>query len=208
MLDLRKDLELAEVVYSGDKKKATMVFLDRDLGEALEVNFNKQEYKDGNWIDNEEKTEQVDKWCKEYFDLKFEDLTKAIGRKMDVYKYEKFNSLWEVNYVEKFKVEDEGKIIQTKISEIVDDGRAIRIRFEYNGSTYESKMGYAKYYEATKEWFVDPQKKDAQYNKFKEKFGVPVAKADSIVGKDIMCEVKVAFKKFAYVEIKKPVDWN
>lgn len=204
MLDLRKDLELAEVVYSGDKKKATMVFLDRDLGEALEVNFNKQEYKDGNWIDNEEKAEQVDKWCKEYFDLKFEDLTKAIGRKMDVYKYEKFNSLWEVNYVEKFKVEDEGKIIQTKISEIVDDGRAIRIRFEYNGSTYESKMGYAKYYEATKEWFVDPQKKDAQYNKFKEKFGVPVAKADSIVGKDIMCEVKVAFKKFAYAEIKKP----
>lgn len=206
MLDLRKDLELAEVVYSGDKKKATMVFLDRDLGEALEVNFNKQEYKDGNWVDNEEKAEQVNKWCKEYFDLKFEDLTKAIGRKMDVYKYEKFNSLWEVNYVEKFKVEDEGKIIQTKISEIVDDGRAIRIRFEYNGSTYESKMGYAKYYEATKEWFVDPQKKDAQYNKFKDKFGVPVEKADSIVGKDIMCEVKVAFKKFAYVEIKKP-EW-
>lgn len=208
MLDLRKDLELAEVVYSGDKKKATMAFLDRDLGEVLEVNFNKQEYKDGNWIDNEEKAEQVNEWCKEYFDLKFEDLTKAIGRKMDVYKYEKFNSLWEVNYVEKFKVEDEGKIIQTKISEVVDDGRAIRIRFEYNGSTYESKMGYAKYYEATKEWFTDPQKKDAQYKKFKEKFGVSVEKADSIVGKDIMCEVKVAFKKFAYVEIKKPVDWK
>lgn len=208
MLDLRKDLELAEVVYSGDKKKATMAFLDRDLGEVLEVNFNKQEYKDGNWIDNEEKAEQVNEWCKKYFDLKFEDLTKAIGRKMDVYKYEKFNSLWEVNYVEKFKVEDEGKIIQTKISEVVDDGRAIRIRFEYNGSTYESKMGYAKYYEATKEWFTDPQKKDAQYKKFKEKFGVPVEKADSIVGKDIMCEVKVAFKKFAYVEIKKPVDWK
>lgn len=206
MLDLRKDLELAEVVYSGDKKKATMVFLDRDKGEALEVNFNKQEYKDGNWIDNEEKAEQVDEWCKKYFDLKFEDLTKAIGRKMNVYKYEKFNSLWEVKYVSKFKVEDEGKIIQTKISEIVDDGTAIRIRFEYNGETYESKMTYAKYYEATKEWFTDPQKKDAQYNKFKEKFGVPVAKADTIIGKDIMCEVKVAFKKFAYVDIKKP-EW-
>lgn len=72
------------------------------------------------------------------------------------------------------------------------------------GETYESKMTYAKYYEATKEWFVDPQKKDAQFNKFKDKFGVSVEKADRIVGKDIMCEVKVAFKKFAYAEIKKP----
>ena len=42
MYELRKGLELVEVVYENEGKKATMTFLDMENGEIREVNFNKQ----------------------------------------------------------------------------------------------------------------------------------------------------------------------
>lgn len=206
-MDLRKQVELIEVAYEDDNQKVVLTHLDVENGEVLEVNFNRRSWDDGKFVDDPEKAAKVDEWCKEYFDLPFDKLTKAIGRKMDVYVYDKFNSYWEADVISKFDVADEGKIIQTKISEVLDDGIAIKIRFENEGKTYESRMNYSKYVENLKKWFTDPQKKEAQYQKFEDKFGVPVKDAEKIVGKDIMVEVKVAFKKFAYAEIKKP-NWN
>lgn len=203
-MDLRKDVELIEVAYEDDGQKVVLTHLDVENGEVLEVNFNKKSWNGEKFVDDPEKAAKVDEWCKEYFDLPFDKLTKAIGRKMDVYVYDKFNSYWESQVISKFEVSDLGKIIQTKISEIVDDGIAIKIRFETDGKTYESRMNYSKYVENLKKWFTDPQKKEIQYQKFEEKFGVPVSDAAKIIGKDIMVEVKVAFKKFAYAEIKKP----
>lgn len=207
-MDLRKDVELIEVAYEDDGQKVVLTHLDVENGEVLEVNFNKKSWNGEKFVEDPEKSAKVDEWCKEYFDLPFDKLTKAIGRKMDVYVYEKFNSYWESQVISKFEVSDLGKIIQTKISEIVDDGIAIKIRFENEGKTYESRMNYSKYVENLKKWFTDPQKKEVQYQKFEEKFRVPVADAAKIVGKDIMVEVKVAFKKFAYAEIKKPNNWK
>lgn len=207
-MDLRKDVELIEVAYEDDGQKVVLTHLDVENGEVLEVNFNRRSWDDGKFVDDPEKAALVDQWCKEYFDLPFDKLTKAIGRKMDVYVYDKFNSYWESQVISKFEVSDLGKIIQTKISEIIDDGIAIKIRFENDGKTYESRMNYSKYVENLKKWFTDPQKKEVQYQKFEEKFGVPVADATKIIGKDIMVEVKVAFKKFAYAEIKKPNNWK
>lgn len=206
-MDLRKQVELIEVAYEDDNQKVVLTHLDVENGEVLEVNFNRRSWDDGKFVDDPEKAAKVDEWCKEYFDLPFDKLTKAIGRKMDVYVYDKFNSYWESDVISKFDVADEGKIIQTKISEVVDDGIAIKIRFENEGKTYESRMNYSKYVENLKKWFTDPQKKEVQYQKFEDKFGVPVKDAAKIVSKDIMVEVKVAFKKFAYAEIKKP-SWN
>lgn len=207
-MDLRKQVELIEVAYEDDNQKVVLTHLDVENGEVLEVNFNRRSWDDGKLVDDPEKAAKVDEWCKEYFDLPFNKLTKAIGRKMDVYVYDKFNSYWEADVISKFDVADEGKIIQTKIAEVLDDGIAIKIRFENDGKTYESRMNYSKYVENLKKWFTDPQKKETQYQKFEEKFGVPVKDAAKIVGKDIMVEVKVAFKKFAYAEIKKPSNWK
>lgn len=206
-MDLRKQVELIEVAYEDDNQKVVLTHLDVENGEVLEVNFNRRSWDDGKFVDDPEKAAKVDEWCKEYFDLSFDKLTKAIGRKMDVYVYDNFNSYWEADVISKFEVKDEGKIIQTKIAEVVDDGIAIRIRFENDGKTYESKMNYSKYIESLNKWFTDPQKKENQHAKFEKKFGVPVSKAEKIIGKDIMIEVKLAYGKFAYAEIKKPA-WN
>lgn len=65
-------------------------------------------------------------------------------------------------------------------------------------------MTYADYMEDLKQWFTNPQKKVKQFKKFENKFGVSVENSDEIIGKEIMVEVKVAFGKFPYGDIKKP----
>ena len=96
-----------------------------------------------------------------------------------------------------------GEFFSTTISEITDDGNAIRIKFPYNGKTYESKMTYATYIESMHAWFVDPQKKTDTYRKFKEKFHTNIEDKDSLIGHQINVEVKKAFNKFTYADIKK-----
>lgn len=206
-MELRKDCELVEVVFKNDEKKAVLTFLDEEQGQVLEVNFNRQAYDNGQFVDDPDKAEQVDEWCKEYFDTTYEDLPSKVGVKKDVYVYENFNSLWESSVTRKFTVQDKGKVFQTDIKRIEDDGFGIHIYFEFEGDEYESKMMYSDYIENLKKWFVNPQKRKKQREKFANLFGVEVEDADKIVGKEILVEVKVAFKKFAYCEIKQP-NWS
>lgn len=207
MTDLRKGLELVEVEYTNDNKRAILKFLDMENGELLEVNFNKQAWVNGEYVDDEEKAVKVDEWCQKYFDTTFDDLASKVGETHDVYKYEKFNSLWEVDEVNKFDVKQKGQIFTTNIESISDTGQKISIRYKVDGDLYETKYQYADYVEQLNQFFPNPQKKLKQYKKFKDLFGVDVENADEIIGKEIMVEVKVAFGKFAYGEIKKP-NWN
>lgn len=207
MTDLREDLELVEVEYTNDNKRAILKFLDMENGELLEVNFNKQAWVNGEYVDDEEKAAKVDEWCQKYFDTTFDDLASKVGETHDVYKYEKFNSLWEADEVNKFDVKQKGQIFTTNIESISDTGQKISIRYKVDGDLYETKYQYADYVEQLNQFFPNPQKKLKQYKKFKDLFGVDVENADEIISKEIMVEVKVAFGKFAYGEIKKP-SWN
>lgn len=201
-MELREKLELVDVEYDG--KKAIMTFLDKERSEVRIVNFNKQSYDESSskFVDDPEKEAKVEEWCKTYFDTSFDDLQSKIGSEHDVYVYEKFNSLWECQQIVKFRAEQLGEIYQTSIKEIVQDNFSIRIRYDIDGDIYESKMTYGEYVEAMKQRFVDPQKKATVLEKFKKKFGVPVEKKDDLIGMDLIVEVKCAFKKFYYGDIK------
>ena len=204
--NLRKDLELVEVAYDNNGSKAILRFLDEENAELLEVNFNKQNYVNGEFVDDEKKAEQVEEWSKEYFDCSFDELKSKVGVKKDVYKYDQFNALWEVDIINKFEKSDKGKIFKTTIKEVVDTGQRISVKFEHEGKTYEKKFQYSEYVEALEKWFVNPQKKEKQYKQFEELFGVSIDEADEIIGKPIMVEVKIAFNKWAFADIKKP-EW-
>lgn len=206
-MELRKNCELIEVVYQNKDKKAVLTFLDVDHGQVLEVNFNKQSYKDGKFVDDAEKEQKVEEWSKTYFDTTFSKLGEKIGTSKDVYVYDNFNSLWESTETKKFTKEMEGKIFSTQITRVEDDGKGIHIYFNIKDDEYSSKMMYAQYIEAKKEWFNDPQKERKQKAKFEEKFGVSVENASEIIGNDIMVEGKMAFGKFPYAEIKTP-NWD
>jgi len=201
MSEVRKDLELVDVEYSNDDKKVTFTFLDRERKEIREVHFNKQAYKDGKFVDDEEKAAKVDEWCEQFFGVSFDHLGVTIGSKHDVYVYEKFNSLFETAETIKFSADMYNQIFQTEVKSITVDDIAIRITYDIEGKTYESKMTFAKYMPAMKEWFVDPNKKIVQFKKFEEKFGVPVEKSDQLIGHPLMVECKKAFNSY-YGDIK------
>lgn len=199
-----ENLELIEVRYTDDKQKAILTFLDEENGEVREVNFNKQSWDDktGSFTEDEEKAAKVDEWCQEYFNLDFLQLPKAVGETRDIYAYDNFNALWETQITEKFDESMLGQIIQVPCTDVIDDGTAIRIKFEYEGKTYESKMSYADYLEVKRAWFVNPQKQTRQYAKFEQKFHIPIENMEELVGKTLMVEVKKAMGKYIYNEVK------
>lgn len=199
---LLEQLELVDV--QNDGKKAVLTFLDEDNGEIRDVNFNKQSFdKDKKeFVDDPEKAEKVEGWCDEYFGLAFDKLGQAIGEKKDVYAYDRFNSLFPVKIVNKFDKSMQGQIFETTVTNAHDDGKGIHIEFEYDGEAYESKMMYSDYLESKGQFFVNPQKKKKQFDKFEDKFGISAENPEELNGKSIMVEIKVAFGKFPYAEIK------
>ena len=202
-MELRKNLELVSVEYESNGKKAVLTFLDKERKQVRVVNFNRQSYENGAYVDNEEKAKKVDAWCASLFDCRFDRLCDKIGTLKDVYCYDKFNSLFEVEQIEKFTADMVGQIYQTEVKEITVDDYFIRIRYDIEGKTYESKMTFGVYMQNTRTWFQDPIKKENQYAKFQNKFHVPVEEKDSLIGHPLMVEVKAAFGSNFYGDIKK-----
>lgn len=201
-MEIRKNLTLVNVEYENDNKKAILTYLDEERKQIRTVNFNRQSYKDGKYVDDPAKAEKVDGWCQEYFKVGFGDLRTCIGRKHDIYAYERFNSLWEVEMVEKFSADMKGQIFQSEVKEIIVDDYFIKIRYVIDGKTYESKMSYGIFMKDSRSWYQDPIKKEAQFRKFEEKFHVPVERKDELVGHPLMVEVKSAFGTNFYGDIK------
>ena len=201
-MELRKDLVLVNVEYENDGKKAVMTYLDEERKQIRTVNFNRQSYKDGKYVDDPAKAEKVDSWCDEYFKVAFTDLKECVGQMNDIYCYDRFNSLWEVEIVEKFTKDMKGQIFQSEVKEILVDDYFIKIRYVIDGKTYESKMSFGMFMKDTNTWYQDPIKKDSQYKKFEEKFHVPVEEKDALIGHPLMVEVKSAFGTNYFGDIK------
>lgn len=202
-MELRKDLQLVSVEYESDNKKVVLTFLDAERKQVRVVNFNRQSYVDGKFQDDPEKAAKVDEWCDKYFQTSYFDLTDCIGQRKDVYCYERFNSLWEVDTVEKFTADMVGQIYQTEVKEILVDDYFIKIRYDIEGKTYESKMSFGVFMKETREWLQDPIKKDSQFKRFEEKFHVPVDRKQELIGHPLMVEVKSAFGSNYYGDIKR-----
>jgi hypothetical protein len=197
-----ENLELVAVEYSDKMPKVTLTFLDADNGEIREVNFNKHVYENDKFVPNDEKAEKVEEWCQQFFGVTFDDLASAIGDRKDIYCYDKFNSMFEIAQIQKFSDDMLGQILNVDVTDVIDDGKAIKIRFDYDGDVYESKMNYSTFVEVRNEWFVNPQKQQKQYDKFKEKFHIDIADKEELIGKSVMVEVKKAMGKYVYTEIK------
>jgi hypothetical protein len=202
-MELKEQLEIVDVVFE-DNKKATIIFLDEEMGEIREVNFNKQKYDQDSkkFVDDQDKATQVEEWCEEHFNLPFDRLAETIGERKDVFCYDNFNSVFPVKMIQKFDDDMVGQIFEVEIVHAEDDGKKISLQFEYDGELYESKMQYADYLDARKEWFINPQKRKKQYEKFEDKFGFLVGEIDKMIGKTVMVEVKKAMGKYVYTEIK------
>ena len=203
-MELLEQLELVEVVY--EEKYVLLQFVDHERGELREVKWNKQAYDQDakKYYDSEEKAQQCEEWAKEFFGLTFDTLAQAIGEKRDVYAYDTYNSLFESKQLKKFDLDMVGQIMEVTISEVVDTGKAIVIKFPYDDEIYFSQMSYTKKIESLNQFIVDPIKKQKQYARFNDKFGFPVSEKEKLVGQNVMIEIKKAFNndKQIYAEIK------
>lgn len=201
-MELLEQLELVDVTF--EDKKAVLTFLDEERGEIREVNFNKQIFDQtaNKYIDDDEKAEKVEKQVLELFEVSFDRLAECIGERKDVYGYDRFNSLVPVDILAKFDKSEVGTIMEVEVSDVIDDGKAIFIKFELDGNTYASKMQYADYLEVKKQWFINPIKQQRQYDKFLDKFGYSVEDKSLLIGQKVMIEVKLAFGTHVYVDVK------
>ena len=203
LVELAQELELVEVQYDGGK--ATLTFFDEEQGLIREVNFNKQKYDTDKkaFVDDADKAAFVEEKIAEHLNVTFDTLTTVIGQCKDIYVYEGFSSLYPVEQIEKFTDEQVGDIFSTEIESIEDTGIKISVKYKYEDKIYETKLTYANYLESMKKYLVDPNKKEKTLKRFETHYGVPIERKDELIGKQIMVEVKQAFQKFNYGEIKK-----
>lgn len=202
MTALVKELELVSVEY--DNGTALLTFLDEELGEIREVNIRKTRFDQDKkkQVPDEKAAIRAEEIAQEFLGVSFDEIETVVDKKFTVYIYEKFNSLKETIVVDKFSTDDVGAIFSTPVIDVFDDGKGIHIQFEEDGKLRQSNMGYSKYDEVRKQWFVNPQQKVKQYAKFEDKFGIKVEDMKDLIGKEIMVEIKLAFGTAAYAEIK------
>ena len=128
-MELKEQLEIVDVNFE-DNKKCTIIFLDEEMGEIREVNFNRQKWDQDakKFVDDEEKAKQVEEWCEEHFNLPFDRLAETIGERKDVYCYDTFNSVFPVKMIQKFDEDMVGQIFEVEIVHAEDDGKKISLQ--------------------------------------------------------------------------------
>lgn len=201
-MEMKENLELVDVEL--DSKKAVLTFLDAANAVIHTVNWNKQVYENNKWVDSAEKSEKVDGWARDYFGCEYSELPSKVGITATVYVYDNYCSMWESNSTTKFTADMKGEIYQTEIKDILVEDFFIKIQYEIDGKTYESKQTLGKYLENVKRWYKDPQKEVKEKAKFEDKYGVPVEEAATLIGLPIIVECKSAFGEHYYGDIKKP----
>ena len=199
-----KNLPLKEVEYKNEGTTALLTFLDVEQGQVLEVALHKGKYDEdkNKYIPDAEQAKKIEKISQEYFGCEFDKIEDQLDSEHDIYVYEKFSSLYHVDVVAPFKKEEKGKIFTTKITAVKDNGTALSIRYDVKGQPHQTKMNYSKFMDDVKKYIPMPTKKNRQLENFEKKFGVPFEEADKLIGQEILVEVKMAFNKFPYGEIK------
>lgn len=162
-------------------------------GESIRtVKLNKQSYNSATkkWENSEEQSEKFANNIREYLHVEPENVMEAIGQKFDVWETENFCALWEIKTLAKFPADWAGQILTAEIVDIKEyDAKAV-IVLSFEGKEYGSNINYGSYVASMKKSLVDPQKKKSQMEKFEEKFMVPFSERETLIGKDVMIEVK------------------
>lgn len=185
-----------------DGSRLEMKFYDQEGDRLLTVKFNKQVWDSDakKFVADDKKAAQCEEWCQKYFGCSFDDVPEAANMIVykDVYKYENFNSLWEVDMTDrpaKFTEPVKG-IIKTAIEKIVVDQVGIHVQYKYNDKLYESKFATSVWVDKMHRFIPDEEKTKRAMLRFKDTFGVEDPKDESLIGRSIQVQVKKAFNSY------------
>lgn len=166
-------------------------FLDDAKSEVREVRLTTHDYDADkqSWKHNPEKEKDVQEFIKEYFGVEptEEALNKLVDNEYTVYAYDNFNSLVFIDIPDKYTMEDVGIRFETNITEVVDTGARVEIRYEQPVKGGEplkrvSNKAYSKYNEKLKRSLVDPIRRDRVFANIKRDYGVEMNELDKLQG--------------------------
>ena len=202
-MKIAKNCELIKAAIVNDTR-LEMKWFDPEAEQLITVKFNRQSWDKatGQFIDDEEKAAKCEEWTQEYLGCSFDEAPNVSGIVHDVYCYENFNSLWEVEEINRPK-KFEGpvkKIIKTNIESIYTDNVGIHVTYKYNDELYESKYATSEWIESMRKFVPDVEKTKRANRRFRDTFGVDPDDADSLIGAEIQVQVKKAFTSY-YGEI-------
>jgi len=194
-----KDCEMISATITNDTR-CEMKFYDAEENKLLTVRFNKQSW-DSNrqcFVDDPKKAEKCEEWAQKYFGCGFDDIPHLEGVRKDIYCYDTFNSLWEVEQQEKPKRFDSPikGIIKTKVEDVIIDAVGIHVRYKYQGEVYESKFKTSQWVDKMHKFIPDEDLSRRARKHFKETFGVDPEEKDTLIGMEIQVQVKKAFNTF------------
>lgn len=166
-------------------------FLDDAKSEVREVRLTTHDYDADKqkWKHNPEKEKEVHEFIKEFFGVEpTEDaLNKLVDNEYTVYAYDNFNSLVFIDIPDKYTLDDVGIRFDTTITEVVDTGSKVEIKYEQPVKDGEplkrvSNKSYSKYNEKLKRSLVDPIKRDRVFANIKKDYGVEMDELDKLEG--------------------------
>lgn len=175
-------------------REIIFTFVQDDNGEeiAREIIWRTKRYNPNTkeWEDDKTIDENIEKWSKEYFNVPRKKLNSVIGTTKDVYVYDSFDSLWEVET--KFTEDDVNQIKKGEITEITTDNKGIYIYFKTkDGNKRRANMRFEQ--KVGDKFLISPRKKRNALENFKKSFGVDLEDKDTLVGKTIMVQIAKAF---------------
>ena len=80
-MELKEQLEIVDVNFE-DNKKCTIIFLDEEMGEIREVNFNRQKWDQDSkkFVDDEEKAKRLRNGVRNILNCHLKDLQKRLEK--------------------------------------------------------------------------------------------------------------------------------
>ena len=192
--NLKKDLLLVEVELT-DGISVVFRFLNEDEGLLYEVTWNFRKFDPDNkkWVTSPEQEEKVAQWADEYFGVVVADLANLGDANIykDVYHYDTFNSLWEIQRTEKMPKDRVGEIFTVTITDVEETSKGFLPKFEEEGKTYGiSGFDTSTFLKGQNKFFKDPVKEEKAKEKFLDRFGISLEDKDLLVGEEVMVEIK------------------
>lgn len=198
-MEIVKNCELVKASIVNDTR-CEMKWYDSEGDRLLTVKFNKQSWdkQSSTFVDDPEKAAQCEAWAQEYIGCSFDEIPETLGIVHDVYVYDRFNSLWEVEEVKRPKKFTEAikKIIRTRIENVYIDNVGIHVEYLYEGDLYESKYGTSEWIDKLRKFVPDPDKEAKARKRFADTFGVEPEEAGTLIGTEIQVQVKKAFSSY------------
>lgn len=188
-----ENLQLISVEYNENHTTATLNYLNSDSASILPVKIHTEKYDESSktWQKDVEQEQRADEIAKTELNVEgFEQLPGAIDSTHDIYQYENYCSLFERQGYERFAEKYVDSSIVGEIKEIKDNGTAILIVFDFEGTDYASKLNYSKFIESLKKSLPIEGKKEKALARFQKKTGVPFEEAESLIGKKGMFEIR------------------